>query len=95
MFLCVSLAVRRLRRAKTAERIEVLFGVKTLGGQRNIVLDAGPDPPRRGKEDAHSMQTLPNYFGPLFIRRYTSSEVQVKVVCQGHRVTAKVNAAVG
>jgi len=31
--------------AETAERIEVQFGVKTLGGPRNIVLNGGPDPP--------------------------------------------------
>jgi len=29
--------------ANTAERIEVLFGVETLGDPRNIVLDGSPD----------------------------------------------------
>jgi len=30
------------------EWIEVLFGMKTLGGLRNTVLDWDPNPPRRG-----------------------------------------------
>jgi len=34
--------------AKTAERIEVLFAVKTLGGPRNVGLDGGPDPNSEG-----------------------------------------------
>jgi len=34
--------------AKTAEHIKLLFGVNTLVGQRNIVLDVGHDPPQRG-----------------------------------------------
>jgi len=29
---------------KTVEQIGVLFGMKIHGGQRNIVLDGGPDP---------------------------------------------------
>jgi len=44
----VCLSVMRLHLAlayKNAEWIEVLFGVKTLGVPRNIVLDRGPDPP--------------------------------------------------
>jgi len=40
-----SVSVKRQSPAKTAERIEVRFGVKTLGGTRNIVLDRGTDPP--------------------------------------------------
>jgi len=32
---------------KNAERIKMLFGVNTLMGQWNIVLDRGPDPPQR------------------------------------------------
>jgi len=35
----VSLSVTRLRHAKTAERIEVVFGVETLVGQWHIILD--------------------------------------------------------
>jgi len=35
----LSPSVTRLRPAKTAKRIEVLFGAKTLDGPRNIVLD--------------------------------------------------------
>jgi len=37
----------RLYCAKTAERIKIPFGLNTLRGLRNIVLDGGPDPPRR------------------------------------------------
>jgi len=35
---------------KTTERIEVLLGVETLGETFSIVLDGGPDPPRRKEE---------------------------------------------
>jgi len=38
-------SVKQLHPAKTAVWIKVLFGVETLGGLRNIVLDGGPDPP--------------------------------------------------
>jgi len=38
-----------LHPAETAERIEVLFGLETLGDERNIVLDMGLDPSRRGE----------------------------------------------
>jgi len=43
---CVSQTVTWLHCAKTAERIEVLSGVKTHGDPeaRNIVLDGGPNP---------------------------------------------------
>jgi len=34
--------------AKTAERIDVLFGVEAHEDPRSIVLDGGPHPPRRG-----------------------------------------------
>jgi len=51
---------------KVAERIEVPFGVKTLEGPVNIVLDRGPDPPRRGRGGSALMQSLPNYIGILF-----------------------------
>jgi len=33
-----------MRPAKPAERIDVLFGVETLGGPRNIVLDGDIQP---------------------------------------------------
>jgi len=46
-----------------AEQIKMLFGVNTLGGPWNVVLDGGPDPPQQGEED--SMQPLPNYFDPV------------------------------
>jgi len=59
----------RLWCAKTTERSEVPFGVKTLGGPRNIVSNGGPDPISTdhgvGDEEVHSMQPLPNYFGLL------------------------------
>jgi len=46
----ICLSATRLRCANTAERIEVLFGVKTLGGPRNVVLDGGSRyPATRGK----------------------------------------------
>jgi len=41
-------SVTRLHSAfmcKMAERIDVLFGVNTVGGPRNIVLDGGPHAP--------------------------------------------------
>jgi len=41
----VSLSVVQLRCANTAERIEILFGVESLGYPRNIVSNGGPDPP--------------------------------------------------
>jgi len=45
---CLSRGSTRLHCAKTAEQIKILFGVNTLGGPRNIVLDGGSDPPLRG-----------------------------------------------
>jgi len=43
--------VTRLSCAKTAERLEILFGVETLGDPRHVVLDADPDPrAARGRE---------------------------------------------
>jgi len=47
---CLSRGFTQLRFAKTAERIEILFGVKTFGGSRNIVLDGGLDPSQLGEE---------------------------------------------
>jgi len=42
--------------AKTAEQMKMLFGVNTLGGPRNIVLDGGPDPPTaRGRVIRYSL----------------------------------------
>jgi len=32
-----------------------MFGVKSLGGPRNIVLDEGPDVPRQDRGEAHLM----------------------------------------
>jgi len=58
--------VTRLWYANVAERTSVLFGMETLGGPKNIVLDSGHNPPRRREEKVHSMQPLPNYFGLLF-----------------------------
>jgi len=40
----VSLSRTCLRSAKTAERIDVLSALKTLGGSLKIVLNAGFDP---------------------------------------------------
>jgi len=45
MSVCLSYGSTRLHCAKTAEQIKILFGVNTLGGPRNIVLDRPPDPP--------------------------------------------------
>jgi len=63
MLLAVSLSVCRapsleLRCAKTAERIEVLFGVKPLGSTGNFVLDGGPDLPQRVGEESASDATF-------------------------------------
>jgi len=41
---CVSLTATRVRCAKTAERIEVLFVAATLEYQRHILFDGGLDP---------------------------------------------------
>jgi len=52
---CLSRDSTRLRCAKTAEQIKILFVVKTLGGPRNnIVLDGSHDSPtaRGGGFDA-------------------------------------------
>jgi len=46
---CLSRGSTRLRCAKTAELINILFGVNTLGGTRNAVLDGGLDPTQRGE----------------------------------------------
>jgi len=46
--------MRLLLPAKEIERIEVLYGVETLGGPRNIVLDEGPDPPTDGDGEGKS-----------------------------------------
>jgi len=62
---CPSRGSTRLLCAKTAERIKILFGLNTPGGQRNIVLEWGPDPPQRGK--GYSMQPLQSYFGLLLL----------------------------
>jgi len=50
----------QLRCANTAERIEVLLRVETLGDPRNIVLD------RSRNFFTDSMRPLPNYFDNLF-----------------------------
>jgi len=42
---CLSRGSSRLRCAKTAEQIKMLFMVNTVGGPWNIVLDVGPDSP--------------------------------------------------
>ena len=41
----VGLSVTLVSPAKTAELIEMLFGLRTQVGPRNHVLDGGPDPP--------------------------------------------------
>jgi len=43
--LSVCLSVRLVSRAKTAEPIELPFGLKTRVGPANHVLDESPDPP--------------------------------------------------
>jgi len=59
----------RLHCGKMAERIKMLFGVKSPGGPRNIVLDVGPDPPQRGERD--SLQPSP-LFTPISINPITT-----------------------
>jgi len=51
--------------AKTAERIDILFGVETPGDPENIVLYWGPYPSQCG--GGASMQPLPNYVVQLFL----------------------------
>jgi len=63
---------------KTAEGIEVMFGLETFKGTRQIVLAVGPDPPAARKWGvvsivkyrnigaSRSMQPSPSYFGLLF-----------------------------
>jgi len=46
---CQSRGSTRLRSAKTAEQIKILFGVNTPGSQKNVVLDESPDLPQRGE----------------------------------------------
>jgi len=70
----VCLSVTRLtvlHCSKMAERINMLFGVNTRRGPRNIVLDGGPDSPQSGAGD--SMQPSPNYFGLLLLSIYDQS----------------------
>jgi len=43
LFVCLPRGFTRLRCANTAELIEVLPRVETLGDTRNIVLDESPD----------------------------------------------------
>jgi len=55
---CVNLSVTLLRPAKTAERIDVLVEVETVGDPRNIVLNGGPDLPTGRGFDAAFAKTL-------------------------------------
>jgi len=45
---CLLRGLTQLYCAKTAKRIKILFGVNSLGGPENILLDGSSDPPRRG-----------------------------------------------
>jgi len=56
---CVCMSVMRLRCAKTAEQIDVVFTMENRGGPRHIVLDGGADPIR----PEGSMRLFSNYFG--------------------------------
>jgi len=60
---CLSRGLTRLHRAKTAERIEILFEVYMLGGPWDIVLHGSPDPYREGKG-----YPLLNFGTPLYLR---------------------------
>jgi len=46
LFVSLSHGLTGIHCAKTAEQIKILFGVNTLGGPMNIVLDEGFDPRR-------------------------------------------------
>jgi len=61
MYVCQSISVRCARPAKTAEQIDVLFGMDSQSWEHCTM---GPRPPRRGA--VYSMQLLPSYFGRLF-----------------------------
>jgi len=47
---CLCLPIMRLHCAETAERIDVLFRLETLGDPRYIVLDADLDPPTKWRK---------------------------------------------
>jgi len=47
--LSVGLSVTVVSRAKTAEPIEMSFGLRTWVGTKNHALDEGPDPHRKGQ----------------------------------------------
>jgi len=55
----------RLRPAKTASRVEVLFGVKTPTGPKEYCRQTGPDFP------TDSMQPSTNYFGYRSIKKFS------------------------
>jgi len=59
----ICLSVARLRCAKTAEWIDVLFGVESLVDSKNIVLDGSPPHPQR--RGGGLMRSLSHYFGHL------------------------------
>jgi len=46
----------RLRHAKTAEQIKILFGMKTLEGPRNVVFEGNRDLPTRIGSEEHVAQ---------------------------------------
>jgi len=46
---CLSHGLHWLYCTETAERIQILFGVNSLGGLRNTVLDGNPYPLQRGE----------------------------------------------
>jgi len=79
-------SITRLRCAKAAERIDVLFGVDTPGGSRNILLDRRPD------SATDSMWPSPNYFGHLLLLPavvYTASSQSPRTgyACEGSTLT--------
>jgi len=82
-------SVTRLRHAKMAEWIKVLFRVETLGGSRHIVLDQGLDDVRReGNEWGNAHCTVYNACSESFARwRHR------KTTCATHFVkdTAKIS----
>jgi len=77
--LSVCLSVTRLKSAslrKTSEQIQILFGVNSLGGLRNIVLNGAPDPHSEEKGSRGK-------FGPLWTPTYlqNGSSYRLEISC--------------
>jgi len=66
----VCLFIMWLRCAKTAEWIEVLFGVEALVDRRHIVLDGCPDPPTMSGIDNVAIPVFQSYLPHVLVLLY-------------------------